>query len=68
MALVEREIQNLNEKKTNLNINENYEEDLAHYTQIKYEKNKTAELISNLEIRMNIIVETQRDMNKKCRI
>lgn len=62
LALVEREIQNLNEKKANLNINENYEEDLAHYTQIKYEKNKTAELISNLEIRMNIIVETQRDM------
>ena len=65
LALVEREIQNLNEKKANLNINENYEEDLAHYTQIKYEKNKTAELISNLEIRMNIIVETQRDMKQE---
>lgn len=65
LALVEREIQNLNEKKVNLNINENYEEDLAHYTQIKYEKNKTAELISNLEIRMNIIVETQRDMEQE---
>lgn len=48
-----------------MNINENYEEDLAHYTQIKYEKNKTAELISNLEIRMNIIVETQRDMEQE---
>ena len=65
LASVEREIQNLNEKKANLNINENYEEDLAHYTQIKYEKNKTAELISNLEIRMNIIVETQRDMEQE---
>ena len=65
LALVEREIQNLNEKKANLNINENYEEDLAHYTQIKYEKNKTAELICNLEIRMNIIVETQRDMEQE---
>ena len=65
LALVEREIQNLNEKKANLNINENYEEDLAHYTQIKYEKNKTAELISNLEIRLNIIVETQRDMEQE---
>ena len=65
LALVEREIQNLNDKKANLNINENYEEDLAHYTQIKYEKNKTAELISNLEIRMNIIVETQRDMEQE---
>lgn len=65
LALVEREIQNLNEKKANLNINENYEEDLTHYTQIKYEKNKTAELISNLEIRMNIIVETQRDMEQE---
>ena len=41
-------------RKANLNINENYEEDLAFYTQIKYEKNKTAELISNLEIRKNM--------------
>ena len=65
LALVEREIQNLNEKKTNLNINEGYEEDLAHYTQTKYEKNKTAELISNLEIRRNIILETQRDMDQE---
>lgn len=65
LALVEREIQNLNKKKANFNINENYEEDLDHYTQIKYEKNKTAELISNLEIRMNIIVETQRDMEQE---
>lgn len=65
LALVEREIQNLNEKKAKLNINENYEEDLAHYTQIKYEKNKTAELISNFEIRMNIIEETQRDMEQE---
>lgn len=65
LALVEREIQNLNKKKATLNINENYEEDLTHYTQIKYEKNKTAELISNLEIRMNIIVETQKDMEQE---
>lgn len=65
LALVEREIQNINKKKANLNINENYEEDLDHYTQIKYEKNKTAELISNLEIRMNIIMETQRDMKQE---
>lgn len=65
LSLVEREIKNLNEKKAKLNINENYEEDLARYTQIKYEKNKTAELVSNLEIRMNIIVETQRDMEQE---
>lgn len=65
LALVEREIEKLNEKKAQLNINDNYEEDLAHYTQIKYEKNKTAELISNLEIRKKIIVETQRDMEQE---
>lgn len=65
LALVEREIEKLNEKKAQLNISDNYEEDLAHYTQIKYEKNKTAELISNLEIRKKIIVETQRDMEQE---
>lgn len=65
LALIEREIENLNGKKAKLNINENYEEDLAHYTQIKYEKNRTAELISNLEIRKNIILETQKDMQQE---
>lgn len=65
LALIEREIENLNGKKAKLNINENYEEDLAHYTQIKYEKNRTAELISNLEIRKNIILETQNDMQQE---
>ncbi len=65
LALVEREIQKLNMKKANLNINENYEEDLAFYTQIKYEKNKTAELVSNLEIRKNIIMETQSEMEQE---
>lgn len=65
LALVEREIETLNAKKTSLNINENYEEDLAKYTQIKYEKNRTAESISNLEIRKNIILETQSDMQQE---
>ena len=65
LALVEIEIQKLNTRKANLNINENYEEDLACYTQIKYEKNKAAELISNLEIRKNIILETQSDMEQE---
>ena len=65
LALIEREIENLNRKKTELNINENYEDDLGRYTQIKYEKNKTAELISNLEIRRNIIVETQQEMQQE---
>jgi len=65
LALVEREIETLNAKKTSLNINENYEEDLAKYTQIKYEKNRTAESISNLEIRKNIILETQSEMQQE---
>lgn len=65
LALVEREIEALNAKKTSLNINKNYESDLAKYTKIRYEKNRTAESISNLEIRKNIILETQSDMQQE---
>lgn len=65
LALVEREILELNIRKTNLNVNENYEEDLTSYTKIKYEKNRTAELISNLEIRKSIIIEAQSEMKKE---
>lgn len=65
LALIEREIQKLNEKKATLNINENYEGDLEKYTEIKYEKNKLGELISNLEIRKSIILETQEEMQQE---
>ena len=65
LALIEREILELNIRKTNLNINENYEEDLTSYTKIKYEKNRTAELISNLEIRKSIIIEAQSELKKE---
>ena len=65
LALIEREILELNIRKTNLNVNENYEEDLTSYTKIKYEKNRTAELISNLEIRKSIIIEAQSELKKE---
>lgn len=65
LALVEREILELNIRKTNLNVNENYEEDLTSYTKIKYEKNRAAELISNLEIRKSIIIEAQSELKKE---
>lgn len=64
LALLDREIQRLNEKKSRLNINENYEADLEKYTEIKYEKNKTGELISNLEIRKSIILEAQGELQQ----
>ena len=65
LALIEREILELNIRKTNLNVNENYEEDLTSYTKIKYEKNRTAELISNLELRKSIIIEAQSELKKE---
>lgn len=65
LALIEREILELNIRKINLNVNENYEEDLTSYTKIKYEKNRTAELISNLEIRKSIIIEAQSELKKE---
>lgn len=62
LAIINREINNLNEKKSFLNINENYEEDLIKLNEIRYEITRISALISNLEIRKNLIIETQEEM------
>lgn len=64
LALVNNEIENLNNQKTNLNLNENFEADLDSLNNIKYKINKLSSEISKLEIRMGLIVEAQEDLNK----
>ena len=64
LAIIEDEIAELNKKKSLLNINENFEEDLNRLNEIKYKINRLTSLITKLEIRKDIIVEAKNEMEK----
>lgn len=61
---IENEIQDLNERKSALNINENFEEDLNSLNQTKYQINKSSSIISRLNIRKDIIIEAKTEMEQ----
>lgn len=62
LAIIEGEIVELNKKKSILNINENYEADLCKLNKIRYQITKVSSQISSLQIRKNLILETQEEM------
>lgn len=62
LSMLEDEITELNEKKSNFNLNENYEQDLERLNNVKYKINRTSSVISNIKIRKNLIEETQKEM------
>ena len=64
LDLVDDEIDALNEKKASFNLNETLEEDLEQLNIVKYNINRTSALISKLEIRKNLIEESQRDLEQ----
>lgn len=64
LAIIEDEIVDLNKKKSLLNINENFEEDLNRLNEIKYKINRLSSLITKLEIRRDMIVEAKNEMEK----
>lgn len=64
LAIIEDEISELNKKKSLLNINENFEDDLNRLNEIKYNINRLTSLITKLEIRRDMIVEAKNEMEK----
>lgn len=64
LAIIEDEIVELNNKKSLLNINENFEEDLNKLSEIKYKINRLSSLISKLEIRRDMIIEAKNEMER----
>jgi uncharacterized protein YydD (DUF2326 family) len=58
LSLIENEIEELNARKSSLNINENFENDLDKLNQLKYRINKCSSEISKLNIRKDLIFET----------
>lgn len=59
LALIEQDIEKLNKKKLNLNINTNFENDLSKLNSLKYTINKVSSELSNFNIRKDLILEAK---------
>ena len=64
LALINDEIETLNEKKSSFNLSDTLEKDLEQLNIIKYNINKKSSLISKLEIRKNLIEESKKDLEE----
>lgn len=64
LSLINDEIDELNIKKSNLNINENFENDLEELNNIKHRINRLSSDLSNLNIRKELILESREELNK----
>ncbi|WP_315081130.1 DUF2326 domain-containing protein [uncultured Clostridium sp.] len=64
LSLINDEIGELNIRKSNLNINENFENDLEELNNTKYKINKLSSELSNLNIRKSLILESREELNK----
>lgn len=64
LSIVEDEIMILNQKKSTLNLNENFEKDLEQLNLIKYKINKSSSAISKMKIRQNLILEAKQEMEQ----
>lgn len=64
LSMIEDEIGELNEKKASFNLNENFDQDLDELNLVKYKINKASSIVSNLNIRINLIQEAKQEMEQ----
>ena len=62
LSLINNDIEELNKKKSSFNLNENFEKDLDKLNQVKYEVNKLSSIIGKLNIRKDLIKETEAEL------
>lgn len=62
IAVVKRNIASLETQKKDFNLNENYELELNNLTKITYDLNAERSLISQLELRKELILESKEDL------
>lgn len=62
LNLINNDIEQLNSKKNSFNLNENFEKDLDKLNEIKYQINKIASNIGRLNIRIDLIKETETEL------
>jgi len=65
LAIIQSEIEDLNSKKSNLNINENFEKDLNELNELKYKINLVSSEISKLQIRRDLINEAVKGIESR---
>lgn len=63
LALINNDIEELNKRKSTFNLNENFEADLDKLNHLKYEINRISSNIGRLNIRINLIKETEQELN-----
>ena len=63
LSLINNKIEELNKQKANFNLNENFEADFNKLNNLKYQINKTSSEISKLNIRRNLIIEAEQELN-----
>jgi uncharacterized protein YydD (DUF2326 family) len=63
LLILKNEIIELNNLKSKFNLNENFESDLDKLNQIKYQINILSSDISRLNLRRDLILEAERDLN-----
>ena len=65
LKVIERDIAELDERKDNFNLNENYENDLEELNQTKARINKLSTEISRLKIRKELIDESRQELERE---
>ncbi|MBI2470593.1 MAG: DUF2326 domain-containing protein [Planctomycetes bacterium] len=62
LTILQSEIEELERRKSSLNLNPNFESDLDKLNKIKYQINRTSSDIGRLELRKDLISEAQREI------
>lgn len=63
LAIVESEIEELDKKKSSLNINEHFEDDLNKLNKVRYDINRVSNELGNLNLRKDLIEETKSELS-----
>ena len=63
LLVVDRSIEQLNRKRDTFNLNENYEEDINNFNQVKSELSRTSTRLSRLELRKDLILESRQELD-----
>lgn len=62
LSLIDSDIEQLNLKKANFNLNQNFEADLDKLNDLKYSINKKSSVLSSLKIKRDLIIEAEQDL------
>ncbi len=62
LSILDDEIEELENKKSNLNINPNFEKDLEELNKIRYDINKNSSKVTNLKMRRDLIIDSKNEI------